>query len=180
MTNFVQIQSGNFRALVRLKNLTKVEDKLTKVKPPVMNYGKITQMDRARIFPEYKPGMSTAQYVRLFEEANGKTGLDYVLNHNPAAQYDPKVPLCVEDTNPDYVPGVDDAPVKPKRTRKAAKPMPDKIDELALSLSLLSDDDMNRLALTLWMRYPRTCRSIIDEMQIAENLLTQSTDQGGQ
>jgi len=121
MTNFVQIQSGNFRALVRPKNLAKVEVKLAKVKPPVMNYGKITQMDRARIFPKYEPGMSTAEYVRLFEEANGKTGLDYVLNHNPAAQYDPSVPLCVEDANPDYVPGVDDAPVKVKTPRRDAK-----------------------------------------------------------
>lgn len=33
MTNFVQIQSGNFRALVRPENLAKVEDKLAKVKP---------------------------------------------------------------------------------------------------------------------------------------------------
>lgn len=55
-----------------------------------------------------------------------------------------------------------------------------RIDELALSLSLLSDDDMARLALTLWMRYPRTCRSITDEIQFAENLLTQPNDQGGQ
>ena len=54
-----------------------------------------------------------------------------------------------------------------------------RIDELALSLSLLSDEDMARLALTLWMRYPRTCRSIIDEIQFAENLLTQPNDQGG-
>jgi hypothetical protein len=106
MTNFVQIQTGKFRALVRPKNLAKVEDKLAKVKPPVMDYGKITQMDRARIFPEYKPGMSTAEYV---------------LNDKPAAQYNPSVPLCVEDTNPDYVPGVDDAPVKVKTPRRDAK-----------------------------------------------------------
>jgi hypothetical protein len=126
MTNFVQIQTGNSRALVRPENLAKVEDKLAKVKPPVMDYGKITVRDRARVFPAYKPGMSTAEYVRQFERANGKTGLDYVLNENPAAQYDATVPLCVEDSNPDYVPGLDDAPVKPKRTRKAVKPAPDK------------------------------------------------------
>ena len=54
-----------------------------------------------------------------------------------------------------------------------------RIDELALSLSLLSDEDMARLALTLWMRYPRTCRNMIDEIQFAENLLTAPTDQGG-
>ena len=126
MQNFVQIQSGNFRALVRPENLAKVEDKLAKVKPPVHSIPKPSVRDRARVFPVYKPGMSTAEYVRLFEKANGKTGLDYVLNENPAAQYDATVPLCVEDSNPDYIAGVDDAPVKPKRTRKAAKAMPDK------------------------------------------------------
>ena len=119
MQNFVQIQSGNFRALVRPENLAKVEDKLAKVKPPVYSIPKPSARDRARVFPVYKPGMSTAEYMRQFERTNGKTGLDYVLNENPAAQYDPSVPLCVEDANPDYIPGVDDAPVKPKRTRKA-------------------------------------------------------------
>ena len=54
-----------------------------------------------------------------------------------------------------------------------------RIDELSLSLSLLSDDDMARLALTLWMRYPRTCKNLTDEIFFAENLLTQPTDQGG-
>ena len=132
MSNFVQIQSGNFRALVRPEKLAKVEDKLAKVKPPVMDYGKITARDRARVFPVYKPGMSTADYVRQFERDNVKLTSTYdltgshPLNCQPAAQYDPMVPLCVEDANPDYIAGVDDAPVKPKRTRKAAKAMPDK------------------------------------------------------
>ena len=39
MSNFVLIQSGNFRALVRFGNLAKVKDKLAKVKPPVMDHG---------------------------------------------------------------------------------------------------------------------------------------------
>ena len=54
-----------------------------------------------------------------------------------------------------------------------------RIDEMALSLSLLSDDDVARLALTLWMRYPRTCKNLTDEIFFAENLLTAPTDQGG-
>ena len=54
-----------------------------------------------------------------------------------------------------------------------------RIDELALSLSLLSDDDMARLALTLWMRYPLTSRNLVDEIFFAENILTAPTDQGG-
>ena len=131
MQNFVQIQSGNFRALVRPENLTKVEDKLAKVKPPVHSIPKPSARDHARVFPVYKPGMSTAEYVDQFEIVNHELHLSKVyrfseLNGNPAAQYDPLVPLCVEDANPDYIAGVDDAPVKPKRTRKAAKAMPDK------------------------------------------------------
>ena len=55
-----------------------------------------------------------------------------------------------------------------------------RIDELALSLSLLSDDDMARLALTLWIRYPRTCKNLTDEIFFAENLLTAPTDRGGE
>ena len=134
MQNFVQIQSGNFRALVRPENLAKVEDKLAKVKPPVHSIPKPSARDRARVFPVYKSGMSTADYVRKFEADNRilitkdvytLTG-SHPLNCQPAAQYDATVPLCVEDANPDYIAGVDDAPVKPKRTRKAAKAMPDK------------------------------------------------------
>ena len=129
MTNFVQIQSGNFRALVRPENLAKVEDKLAKVKPPKPGKSEVRQTDAKRYFPMYKSGMSTAEYVSRYESAN--SGLSFTksylgLNKYPAAEYDPNVPLCVEDANPDYIAGVDDAPVKPKRTRKAAKTMPDK------------------------------------------------------
>ena len=117
MQNFVQIQSGNFRALVRPENLAKVEDKLAKVKPPVSTFPKPSARDRARVFPVYKPGMSTAEYVRKFETDNRilitkdvytLTG-SHPLNCQPAAQYDQSVPLCVEDANPDYIAGVDDA-----------------------------------------------------------------------
>ena len=129
MQNFVQIQSGNFRALVRPENLAKVEDKLAKVKPPVYSIPKPSARDRARVFPVYKPGMSIADYVSEYERKNSELSFtkSYLgLNEYPAAQYDPLVPLCVEDANPDYIAGVDDAPVKLKRTRKAAKAMPDK------------------------------------------------------
>ena len=129
MSNFVQIQSGSFRALVRPENLAKVEDKLAKVKPPKFGKSEVRQTDTKRYFPVYEPGMSTADYVSEYERKN--SGLSFTksylgLNENPAAQYDPLVPLCVEDANPDYIPGVDDAPVKAKRTRKAAKAMPEK------------------------------------------------------
>ena len=75
--------------------------------------------------------MSTAEYVSRFITENGwrldtSSYAGGVLNHAPAAQYDPSVPLCVEDANPEYVPGVDDVPIKVKRTRKVSKPVPDK------------------------------------------------------
>ena len=54
-----------------------------------------------------------------------------------------------------------------------------RIDELALSLSLLSDDDMARLALTLWMRYPRTANKLRDSIDQLENILTNPRDEGG-
>ena len=131
MQNFVQIQSGNFRALVRPENLAKREAALAKVKP---GYKPTARREMARTYPTYRPGMSTLEYVRAFEKANamcypqhlGMTRPYENLNAAPAAQYDATVPLCVEDSNPDYVPGLDDAPVKPKRTRKASKPAPDK------------------------------------------------------
>ena len=124
MQNFVQIQSGNFRALVRPENLAKVEEKLAKVKPPVYSIPKPSVRDRARVFPIYEPGMSTADYISEYERKN--SGLSFTksylgLNEYPAAQYDPLVPLCVEDANPDYIAGVDHAPVKPKRVKRDPK-----------------------------------------------------------
>jgi len=146
MTNFVQIQSGNFRALVRPKNLAKVEDKLAKVKPPVHSIPKPSARDRARVFLVYEPGMSTAEYVRLFEERNVRLTSVYSvagshpLNCQPAAQYDPLVPLCVEDANPDYISGVDDAPVKPKAKSARRDPKAERIAALDVAVKYLLDN----------------------------------------
>ena len=140
MTNFVQIQTGNFRALVRPENLAKVEDKLAKVKPPVHSIPKPSARDRARLFPVYKPGMSTAEYISRYEGSNSGLGFtkSYLgLNENPAAQYDPLVPLCVEDANPDYIPGVDDAPVKPKARSARRDPKAERIAALEVAVKYL-------------------------------------------
>lgn len=143
MSNFVQIQSGNFRALVRPENLAKVEDKLVKVKPPVHSIPKPSARDRARLFPVYKPGMSTAEYISRYEGLN--SGLSFTksylgLNKNPAVQYDPLVPLCVEDANPDYIPGVDDAPVKPKARSARRDPKAERIAALEVAVKYLLDN----------------------------------------
>ena len=109
--------------------MTGFDGKWIHIKPPKPGKSEVRQTDTKRYFPIYEPGMSTADYVSEYERKN--SGLSFTksylgLNEYPAAQYDPSVPLCVEDANPDYMPGVDDAPVKPKRTRKAAKAIPDK------------------------------------------------------
>ena len=131
MTNFVKIQSGNFQALIRPENLAKREAVLAKVKAPAPYPFKRTRYDNARSFPMFRQGMTTLEYVQQYERMNNRLNLHagtfdcsgYLFE---PAQYDASVPLCVEDSNPDYVPGLDDAPVKPKRTRKASKPAPDK------------------------------------------------------
>lgn len=140
MSNFVQIQSGNFRALVRPENLAKVEDKLAKVKP---GYKLPAPREAARSFPVYKPGMSTAEYISRYEGSN--SGLSFTksylgLNENPAAQYDPLVPLCIEDANPDYIPGVDDAPVKPKARSARRDPKAERIAALEVAVKYLLDN----------------------------------------
>lgn len=140
MSNFVQIQSGNFRALVRTENLAKVEDKLSKVKP---GYKLPAPREAARSFPAYISGISTAEYISRYESAN--SGLSFTksylgLNENPAAQYDPLIPLCIEDANPDYIPGVDDAPVKPKVRSARRDPKAERIAALEVAVKYLLDN----------------------------------------
>lgn len=123
--SFVKIQSGNFEALIRPENIAKREALLAKVKP---DYKRPAPKDLARTYPTYKPGMSTMEYVRAFEKANALCYPQHMgmqspyenLNSLPAAQYDPNVPLCVEDANPDYIASTDDAPAKGKRVSKQA------------------------------------------------------------
>ena len=131
MSNFVKLQNGAFECLVLPHNIDKVEAALAKVKAPAPYPFKRTRYDNARSFPMFRQGMTTLEYVQQYERMNNRLNLHagtfdcsgYLFE---PAQYDASVPLCVEDSNPDYVPGLDDAPVKPKRTRKASKPAPNK------------------------------------------------------
>ncbi len=123
MTNFVKIQKAAFECLVLPHNIDKVESALAKLeKPTKRDPFKRTRYDNAREFPVYTPGMSTGEYVSHYNSLNNRLNLTDTIDANqyaqPAAQYDPNVPLCVEDANPDYIPGLDDAPVKGKRARK--------------------------------------------------------------
>ena len=55
----------------------------------------------------------------------------------------------------------------------------DRLDELALSLSLLPDEKLHRLVLVLWMRYPRAANQLRDSIDTLENILTAPCDEGG-
>ena len=55
----------------------------------------------------------------------------------------------------------------------------ERIDELALSLSLLPDEKLHRLVLVLWMRYPRAANQLRDSIDALENILTSPQDEGG-
>lgn len=54
-----------------------------------------------------------------------------------------------------------------------------RLDELALSLSLLPDEKLHRLVLVLWMRYPRAANQLRDSIDQLENILTAPCDEGG-
>ena len=123
--NFVKIESGAFAALILPHNLEKIEKALAKVKPPKFGQAFTDQRDKKRAFPIYKSGMSTGEYVSLYNAANNGLKLTETIDANayprPAAEYDPTFPLLVQDENPDFDPAEMPAPkVKPARVSKQA------------------------------------------------------------
>lgn len=132
---FVQIQNGNAKVWALPHNIEKIEKALAKVKAPKWGQTFTKSRDFTRVFPQYKSGMSTAEYVNQYEKANrmgvptnsnirhghGITGLYSGLNENPAAEYDATIPLCVVDENPDYIPENLVKFERPKKTRRDIK-----------------------------------------------------------
>lgn len=55
----------------------------------------------------------------------------------------------------------------------------ERLDDLAMALSLLPDEKTHRLVLILWMRYPGAANALRDSIDQLENILTAPTDQGG-
>jgi len=55
----------------------------------------------------------------------------------------------------------------------------ERLDDLAMALSLLPDEKIHRLVLILWMRYPGAANALRDSIDQLENILTAPTDQGG-
>lgn len=141
---FVKIQRGNFQALILAHNIAKTEKALDKVQPPKWGKSFTDQRNFKRVYPAYKSGMSTAEYVRQYEKNNrlsmpnggngdGATGLYINLNTAPAAEYDSSYPLCVEDLNPDFDPA--ELPVaKAKAPRKSFAELAARVAELGKAI----------------------------------------------
>lgn len=78
-----------------------------------------------RDYPEFKAGMSTSDYVALFNIQHQNVQHKIVHwcpnYHKPAPMLDASIPECVEDVNPDYVPEFLDKPKKPAQSVTSLK-----------------------------------------------------------
>ena len=55
----------------------------------------------------------------------------------------------------------------------------ERLDDLAMALSLLPDEKIHRLVLILWLRYPSATNALRDSIDQLENILTAPRDEGG-
>lgn len=95
-----------------------------------------------RSFPTFVQGMTTAEYVALFNSQMDNLFKPFPLScenyHKPAPMLDPSIPDCVEDENPDYVPEFLSMPTKkPAQTVASLK----KTIRAALDLLAAGDTD---------------------------------------
>lgn len=101
-----------------------------------------------RNYPTFIPGMTTAEYVALFNSQHENLFKPFILDcpnyHKPAPMLDASYPECVEDENPDFVPMLE--PVKQKRT--SAKELKGLIEK-ALELLSLGDVSASQSLLKL-------------------------------
>jgi hypothetical protein len=70
-----------------------------------------------RDYPEFHPGMTTADYVSQYAGLNSRlllTGTDFVFTDRAAPMLDPSIPEVLEELDPDYVPEFLSTP-KPKK-----------------------------------------------------------------
>lgn len=78
-----------------------------------------------RDYPEFRAGMSTADYVALFniqhQNVQHKIVHECPNYHKPAPMLDASIPECVEDVNPDYVPEFLSTPKKPAQSVASLK-----------------------------------------------------------
>lgn len=150
---FVKLATaGNAIAWVLPHNIEKIEKALAKVKPPKFGQAFTDQRDKKRAFPVYKSGMSTGEYVSLYNAANRGLKLTETIDANayphPAAEYDATIPLCVQDENPDFDPAEVPAPkAKAPRISKQAARVAEL--EAAIKLCLVALNNQPRFSVPL-------------------------------
>jgi hypothetical protein len=99
---------------VQPENVSKYRSLLEKPKKHKCEAHKVPR----RQYPAFKPGMSAAEYVSLFNSQNDGLFKPFAFEcanyYGPATMLDASFPECVEDENPDYIPTIE--PIKTKRT----------------------------------------------------------------
>ena len=87
------------------ENAQAIRDTLTK--PKKHKILALSTVNLKRGYPEFFSGMSTAEYVRIFnmqfDGTQHKIVYECLNYHKPAPMLDASIPECVEDINPDYV-----------------------------------------------------------------------------
>lgn len=125
------------RYTVKPENASAYRDALAKPKKhkPVA----LSSKNLSRYYPEFRAGMSTADYVSFFntqfDGIQHKLKHDCANYHKPASMLDASIPECVEDVNPDYVPEFLDKPKKPAVTVAGLK------KQIRAALDLLAKGD---------------------------------------
>ena len=111
----IEFTHATTRYKCKPENAQAIRDALAKPKKHKILALSTTNLKRD--YPIFKIGMSTADYVSLFNGLNSRLLLNPIehgcLNyHKPAPLLDASVPECAEDENPDYV-------YEPKKVKKS-------------------------------------------------------------
>jgi len=110
----IEFTHATTRYTVKPENAQAMRDALAKPKKHKILALSSTNLKRS--YPEFFSGMSTAEYVRIFNIQFDKYQRPIEHGcpnyHKPAPMLDASIPECVEDENPDYV-------YEPKKVKKS-------------------------------------------------------------
>lgn len=127
-----QFNHESTRYTVKPEHVTKYRALLEKPK----KHKCIAHTASKRNYPAFIPGMTTAEYVALFNAQHENLFKPFHFEcanyHKPAPMLNASFPECVEDENPDFEPTLQ--PVKQKRT--SAKELKTLIEQALQLLSL--------------------------------------------
>lgn len=120
----IQFTHESTRYTVKPENAQAIRNTLAK--PKKHKPEALSSVNLKRDYPVFEIGMSTADYVSLFNGLNSRLmhhGIEHgCLNyHKPAPMLDASIPECVEDENPDYVPEFLSTPKKPAQSVASLK-----------------------------------------------------------